>query len=190
VTGYTYSNNFPVTSNALQSSLGGYANAFMTQLNASGGLAYSTYLGGSSGDFGTGIAVDSTGKAYVAGYTFSNNFPTRNALQAALRGETDAFIAKIDTAQSGAASLIYSTYLGGSKSEAYIKVSDQFTTVRVVSAAAVAVDGAGNAYLTGITNSTDFPTTANAFSRTAKQGISDAYVVKLYSSTSLTFIRM
>src|SRR5438132_1622417 len=143
-TGLTNSASFP-TQNPLQARNGGSYDVFVTKLNAAGtGLVYSTYLGGNGVDWGTGIAVDSSGNAYVTGYTGSTNFPTRNALQVALGGSQDAFVAELNA--SGSA-LLYSTYLGGSG-------KDQGNSV--------AADGSGKAYVTGWTQSTDFPT-ANAF---------------------------
>ena len=107
-------------------------------------LIYSTYLGGSGDDDGAAIAVDGGGNAYVTGYTRSANFPTAgNPLQGRFAGGgsfgDDAFVAKVDAAGSA---LVYSTYLGGSGDE---------------SGHGIAVDGAGNAYVTGHTNSTNFP---------------------------------
>jgi hypothetical protein len=103
-------------------------------------LVYSTYLGGSGGDFGYGIAVDGSGNAYVTGQTISINFPTTNALRAGTAGFYHAFVTKINAAGSA---LVYSTYLGGSQTD---------------SGHAIAVDGSGNAYVTGNTSSTNFPT--------------------------------
>ena len=77
-------------------------------------LVYSTYLGGSGADYGYGIAVDSSGNAYVTGYTASTNFPTMNPLQPSYGGSGDAFVAKINPAGSA---LVYSTYLGGSEAD-------------------------------------------------------------------------
>src|SRR5205823_3978084 len=116
------------------------------KFDASGtSLIYSTYFGGSGYDQGFGIAVDGQGNAYVIGTTSSVNFPTHNPYQPTLRGAGDAFVAKINSTGSG---LIYSTYLGGTVGE---------------NGRGVAVDGAGNAYVTGPTSSSDFPTTPNAF---------------------------
>ena len=131
VTGYTESTNFP-TMNPLQPAYGGDEDAFVTKLNASGSaLVYSTYLGGSGADGGSGIAVDSSGNAYVIGATYSTNFPTMNPLQPAYGGDEDAFVTKLNA--SGSA-LVYSTYLGGSGPD-----------VR----RGIAVDSSGNAYVTG-----------------------------------------
>jgi len=166
VTGYTASSDFPVV-NAFQPALGGNGayNAFVSKLNATGSaLIYSTYLGGSIYDGGYGITVDASGDAYVGGFTSSNNFPTANALQPALAGASNAFIAKFNA--SGSA-LVYSTYLGGSGSD------DGF---------AVAVDTAGNAYITGSTGSNNFPT-VNALQSTYA-GNGDVFVSKLNPSGS------
>jgi hypothetical protein len=95
VTGYTSSTDFP-TMNPLQPANGGGEDAFVAKLNATGSaLVYSTYLGGSGSDWGLGIAVDSSGNAYVTGYTESANFPTVNPLQPAYGGGGDAFVAEI-----------------------------------------------------------------------------------------------
>ncbi len=123
VTGYTASTNFP-TLNAYQStnSAGADGTAFVAKLKpaASGAasLLYSTYLGGGSYDFGNGIAVDSAGNAYVTGQTTSTNFPTLKAYQSTLAGGQNAFVAKLNPAASGVASLLYSTYLGGNSYDA------------------------------------------------------------------------
>lgn len=146
VTGQTFSTNFP-TKNPFQATFGGgtnNSNAFIAKLNSSGSmLLYSTYLGGSTSDSGSGIAVDTAGNAYVTGQTCSTNFPTKNPLQASRNGLCDAFVAKIDATKSGDASLVYSTYLGGSDLE---------------EGRAIAVDSSGNAYVTGSTQSSNFPT--------------------------------
>ena len=141
VTGVTESSDFP-TANPLQSSLSGSSNAFVAKLNPAGSaLAYSTYLGGSPGDSGYGIAADNAGNAYVTGWTSSTNFPTANAPQPSYGGgEDDAFVAMLNPAGSA---LVYSTYLGGSGGDG---------------GEGIAVDAAGNAYVTGQTSSTDFPT--------------------------------
>ena len=167
VTGFTFSSDFP-TANALQPALRGTTSAFVAKLNPEGSaLVYSTYLGGSNSDSGSGIAVDSAGNAYVTGTTSSPDFPTVNAFQPALRGTADAFVAKLNPAGSA---LVYSTYLGGSNSD---------------SGSGIAVDNAGNAYVTGSTYSADFPT-ANAF-QPALNGASDAFVTKLDAAGALVY---
>jgi hypothetical protein len=111
VTGQTDSSDFP-TVNPLQSSLKGGQNAFVTKLNSTGSaLVYSTFLGGSGNDSGIGIAVDSSGSAYVTGSTTSGNFPTVNPVQSQGNGIQNVFVAKLNPAGSA---LVYSTYLGGS----------------------------------------------------------------------------
>jgi len=167
VTGFTQSTNFPTTTGAFQTSLGGTQNAFVTKLNASGtALLYSTYLGGSGnmGDGGYGIALDGSGNAYVTGGTNSTNFPTTaGAFQTSfVGGRVEAFVTKLNA--TGTA-LIYSTYLGTSDSQ-----DDP--------AYGIAVDGSGNAFVTGYTNSTIFPTTIGAY-QTSNAGGSDAFVTKL-----------
>ncbi len=183
VTGFTYSTNFPTTSTAFQKNLQVTnwafqiyfnANAFVSEISAGGSnLLYSTYLGGTNFDWGKGIAVDISNNVYVTGLTASTNFPTTNAVQQQfvsvmvttnaaptnvvlitnffngylLNGTTnlasasDAFVAKF---APGCTSLIYSTFLGGTNSDA---------------ANGIAVDGSGNAYVTGWTVSTNFPNT-------------------------------
>jgi hypothetical protein len=162
VTGGTNSSNFPTTAGAFQTTGGGISSdAFVTKLNPTGSaLVYSTYLGGSRGDSGFGIAVDAAGNAYVTGDTDSTNFPTTvGAFQPGFAAGGDAFVTKLNPTGSA---LVYSTYLGGS-----------------AGASGIAVDALGNAYVTGIINSTTFPTTPGAFQRTFGDGTQDAFVTKL-----------
>ncbi|MBI4482587.1 MAG: SBBP repeat-containing protein [Acidobacteria bacterium] len=166
VTGGADSTNFP-TANPLQATLGGSADAFIAKLNATGfALVYSTYFGGGGYDSAAGIAVDSSGNAYVTGATASTNFPTANPLQATLAGPADAFIAKLNATGSA---LVYSTYLGGSKPGLGGNASN--------GGFGIAVDISGNAYVIGGTGSTNFPT-MNPF-QGASGGITDAFVAKL-----------
>jgi hypothetical protein len=139
VTGEVNSKNFPVTGGSLP--IGANGDAFVTTFTADGSsLVFSTYLGGKLGDQGTGIAVDPSGNVYVVGFTTSSNFPTVNALQPVFGGVENAFIAKFNPNTS---TLVYSTYLGGSGADQGL---------------AIAVDSAGSAYVTGFTESTNFPT--------------------------------
>lgn len=127
-------------------------------------LAYSTYLGGSLGDVGTSVAVDATGNAYVTGYTPDVTFPsTLGAFDPSANGGYDAFVAKL---APGGNALVYATYFGGTG-------DDQ--------AQALAIDATGSVYVTGFTRSTDFPTTAGAFDRTAN-GDWDSFVAKFSPS--------
>jgi len=122
-------------------------------------LVYSTYLGGSAGDVAQDIAVDSSGNVYLVGATGSANFPTANPFQPAKQTDNDVFVTKLNP--SGTA-LIYSTYLGGTQWD------EAFT---------VAVDSSGNAYVSGRTSSTNFPT-ANAY-RNTNAGGEDVFITKL-----------
>jgi uncharacterized repeat protein (TIGR01451 family) len=166
VTGATSSPNFPTTPGAFQPTFGGGTlgggDAFVTKLNPTGtALVYSTYLGGTDNDTGSGICVDTAGNAYVAGFTHSTNFPTTpGAFQTTRSGVVAAFVTKLNP--TGTA-LVYSTYLGGTGGDAGVSI---------------AVDTAGNAYVTGTTDSADFPTTLGAF-QTARSGVSNAFVTKL-----------
>lgn len=166
VTGTTDSTNFPVTFNAIQgvknSSV--YLDAFVTKINANfTANLYSTYLGGSGQEYGLGVAVDSSGNAYVTGNTSSADFPTSScALQNIYRGGIeDAFVIKL----SSIGSMVYSTYLGGRTNSDIAR--------------AIAVDSSGNAYVTGTTASNDFPVTQGAYQTTFRSGPEDGFVTKL-----------
>jgi uncharacterized protein (TIGR03437 family) len=171
LTGETFSSNFPVTAGAFQQKHAGVPgtmtgilafpnalpDAFVVKLNAAGKIIYATYLGGANADAGLGIAVDSTGSAYVVGSTSSQNFPmTSGAVQTHIAGNADVFVTKLSPDGS---SLVYSTYLGGTA----------FDT-----AAAIALDSSNNVYVGGLA-SNDFPTTSGAY---RAQG-SGAFVAKL-----------
>ncbi len=168
VTGYTNSANFPTRNQYQSGTVQGNTNAFVTRLNTNlsgdASLVYSTYLGGNLPDIGRGIAADTLGNAYVTGRTDSLNFPTRNGVQPDQTGQ-DAFVARFDTNLSGDASLIYSTYLGGNG------VDEGF---------GIAIDSAGNAYVTGETFSADFPL-LNQYQTYQSQPatVRDAFVIKL-----------
>lgn len=166
VTGRTNSVDFPVAG-ALQPSKAGGFDAFVTKLTPGGnGLVYSTFLGGGGSDLARAVALDATGAPVVAGTTRSTDFPVRNALQPALAGGSDAFLAKLSA--SGAA-LDWSTYLGGSRDE-----NPTNTTW------GVALDPTGNVLVSGTTESDDFPTVLPV---QPVRGIGrDAYVAKIGAS--------
>ena len=169
VAGYTCSTDFPVV-NAYQSSVDtscSNSNGFVTEINAAGtAFLYSTYIGGSASDQFQGIAVDSTGAAWVAGYTSSTNFPLVNPIQSTSGGGLKAAVVKLNP--SGVP--VFSTYLGGT-SPAY--------------AYGVAVDILNNAYVTGETDG-PFPTTAGVFQST-NNGSANVFVVKFSSTASETY---
>jgi hypothetical protein len=165
VTGETNSANFPIL-NQYQTTKQGFSDVFVTRIDTTqtgaSSLIYSTYLGGADSDRGYGIAADSSGNAYVTGNTNSANFPILNQYQATNQGALDVFVTKIDTTQTGASSLIYSTYLGGA--------DDDYGQQ-------IAADSYGNVYVTGSTESTDFPI-LNQY-QAKKYGISDVFVTRI-----------
>jgi hypothetical protein len=163
VAGYTDSFDFPMLSPA-QNYNSGSNNIFVAKLNAAGkGLIYSTYIGGSGDDRAYGIAVDSSGNAYVTGSTTSQNFPLRYALQSRLEGSRNAFVVKLSPAGN---MMDYSTYLGGSGADYGY---------------GIAVDGSGNAYVVGDTTSVSFPATGF---QTGFHGVQDAFVAKVSADGS------
>ena len=163
VGGRTSSTDFPTLS-PVQATHGGGDDAYVTKLSADGStLLYSTYLGGGRNDFADGIALDSSDNVYITGVAWSLNFPvTPGAFQTAHAGLflNDAYVAKLD--RDGL--LVYSTYLGGTGGEF---------------ANGIAVDSAGSAYVTGPTNSANFPVTVGAFQTFNRRGVHDAFVTKL-----------
>jgi hypothetical protein len=162
VTGFT-TGGFPVTAGAFQVAYGGGASdAFVTKLNAAGAaLVYSTYLGGAGTDVGNSIVLDSAGDAYITGSTTGGFRVTAGAFQVAYGGgASDAFVSKLNPA---GAALVYSTYLGGAGTDA---------------GNGIAVDCAGNAYVTGSTTGA-FPVTPGAFQVAFGGGATDAFVTRL-----------
>ncbi len=165
VAGDTRSTNFPTTNGANDTSFnGGLSDIFVLKMNPVGTqLLYSTFIGGDNRDYGRGLAVDSGGNAYVIADTYSTNFPTSvSALDKVLNGTIEAVVFKLDPT---GANLVYSTFLGGDGTE---------------EGRDIAIDNSGNAYVTGNTFSTDFPTSLNAYkkTRTGSWGW-DIYVSKL-----------
>jgi hypothetical protein len=172
-------------------------------LSGPASLIYGSYLGGTQNggpgwgsDYGTGIAVDGAGGVYLTGSASTTDFPTTaGAFQRTLGGGSDAFVAKFNTSLSGAASLLYSTYLGGSGNDGFswdgAIVYDSYQKV----GPGIAVDGAGNAYVAGVTRSTNFPTTPGAIQAKfggdgsgTTVGLGDAFVTKLNATgTALVY---
>lgn len=168
VVGLTSSSNFP-TKNAVQATRGGGDDAYIVKLSPTGEIIYSTYLGGSDDDEAVGIAVDASGAAYIIGTTLSTNFPTKNAMQSRCGGTFgicvgDAFVTKLSPDGS---TILYSTYLGGSLPD---------------DGSAIAVDGAGNAYVLGETFSPNFP--LKGALQTSRRGEEDLFIAKLDTTKS------
>jgi hypothetical protein len=190
VAGQTASTDFPVTPGAFQTTnhAAGGPTSFIAKLNPTGtALVYSTYLGGNVFDSANAIAVDAAGNAYVAGQTGSTDFPvTPGAFQVQNNGAglhvDNAFVTKLNPAGTA---LVYSTYLGGSGEPVApggCRSAQSVPTLGEDGADAIAVDAAGNAYVTGTAVSTDFPVTAGAFqtqNNAAANQITNAFVAKL-----------
>lgn len=166
VTGRTTSADFPTSPGAYDVSYNGGSDAFVTKLDVSGSaVGYSTYLGGGMFDEATAIALDATGAAYVTGGTTAPDYPvTPGAYDTMTNGRFDVFVTKLNPSGT---SLVYSTFVGGSLFEI---------------ALAVAVDATGRAYVTGDTESTDFPTTPTAVYRSFNGGAGDAFLAVLGST--------
>ncbi|MCU1334777.1 MAG: cell surface glycoprotein (s-layer protein) related protein-like protein [Bryobacterales bacterium] len=159
---------FPVTPGGYLTSNGGVRRSFVsvvdTKIPGKDGLTYSTFFAGTKTDEPTGIAV-ANGKIYVTGFTSSDDYPvTANAYQSTRPGGTfDGFVAEFDPAQSGTASLVSSTYLGGTSQDI---------------PRSIAVAAEGQVYVAGYTRSGDFPTTPSSF-RPFYSGSGDAFLTKL-----------
>ncbi len=176
VSGYTFSINFPATPGAYDPTFNGGpydgGDAFVARLNPAGSaLGYASFLGGGEGnDGGSGIAVDATGSAWVSGSTSSSDFPTTpGAFDPIYNGALDAFVARLNPAGSA---LVYATFLG---------------TSGLDGAHGIAVDGAGNVFVAGNTNSADFPTTPDAFDASFNGGSGDVFLVKFNPSGGLLY---
>ncbi|EDP75942.1 SBBP repeat-containing protein [Hydrogenivirga sp. 128-5-R1-1] len=184
ITGFTRSDDFP-TQNAYDTSCGtdgncnnGNEDAFLVKLDSSGNILYATYFGGSDDEIGHGIAVDSQGRAFIVGETRSPDMPTKDAYDTSCGNDGncdvnsdryDVFVAKFDPDQAGNASLLYSTFLGGSEFDYGYDA---------------ALDSSGNLYLTGETTSDDFPL-SNPF-QSLRNGSPDVFVAKLSEFATLT----
>jgi hypothetical protein len=172
VAGYTVSENFPVTANAIQNNRQSGFELFISRVNpdaGTNGLEYSTYYGGSSTDIAYAVAVDARDLIYVAGGTSSANFPVSdNAYRATYQNAGDMFLIRVDTTRARIDGISYGTYLGGSG---------------IDSAQAMHLDAQGNVTLTGYTTSTDMPI-AGAAPQMRNAGNADAYVARLNVNTN------
>ena len=166
ITGSTSSTNFPTTAGAFDRTQNGAFDVYLTKLNAAGSaLVFSTFFGGSGFDSSGGLALDSTGNSYLSGGAGSLDFPTTPGAFDTLTDGNDAYVAKFNPAGSA---LVYSTFLGGTSSDG---------------ASSIALDGAGNAWVTGATNSTDFPIIVGAADST-HNGMADVFVSELNNAGS------
>jgi hypothetical protein len=191
ITGSTASSDFPLV-NPYQATYPGSFNAFLSKVSANGSsLLYSTYLGGNGSDQPTSVAVDGLGEMVVAGNTTSTNFPMANAYQATVSANQGGvwgnygFVTKF-TADGSA--LVYSTYLGGSANVAY-DCGYPCWPSPYSAVAGVAVDGSGNAYAAGVTNTYNFPTTSSAYltTNTVQEDGTVGFVSQFSTSGSLNY---
>ncbi len=171
ITGFAWSEDFPTTSEAYDTSANSYwTDVFITKVDSSGSdLVYSTYLGGDDYNYGNAIAVDNSYNAYITGRTRSTNFPTTSGAYDTTHsgGQLDAFVTKLNSSGS---ELVYSTYIGGNLDE---------------SGVSIALDASNNAYITGNTNSDNYPTTSGAYDESHNGAwTTDAFVTKLNSDGS------
>jgi hypothetical protein len=174
IAGDSSSTDMPVTAGALQSKYGGNQDAFVAKLSASGSsLVFLTYLGGIAPEHSTSVKLDATGAVYLAGSTYSTNFPTLNAAQPKSGGGQDGFVTKMS---ANATSLIFSTYFGGSGGSP--GAPEQVNAIAI---------GPGGVYAAGITSSGDFPITARVVQNTYGGGQTDGFIA-LFNETLGTLI--
>jgi hypothetical protein len=173
-TGSTVSNDFPTTAGAFDTSYNGgdyLSDVFVTRLNPTGSaLIYSTFLGGSDDDYGNCLALDALGNATFVGETRSKDFPiTADAFDTSQNGDVDVFVTRLNSAGSD---LLYSTFFGGTSSEA---------------AYSLALDSSGSATFTGTAYSLDFPITAGAYD-TSQNGNWDVFISRLSLDGRVVFL--
>ncbi|MCG3165775.1 MAG: hypothetical protein POELPBGB_01550 [Bacteroidia bacterium] len=172
VTGRTSSADYPTTTGAYDEiNNGGPHDVYITKLNAAGSaLVYSTFVGGSGMDWGYSLKTDGNGNVYVTGDTYSSDFPTTSGvISETLNGLGDAYVLKLNAAGNA---LDFSTFIGGSGVE---------------SGKSLALDANGNTYITGTTQSYDFPVTSGAYDETVNGSGNtpyDAFVVKINATAT------
>lgn len=167
--GFTTSTDLPVTTNALSTTFqGGYSDGFLLRLSPDGSQTkYCSYLGGQNYDYLSQIKLDAAGNIWLTGHSNSSNYPvTANALDTTPNGDLDITLTKLTNACD---SIIYSTYIGG---------SDRDYNIQNIN-----IDSAGNLFLTGATQSANFPVTTNAYDTSLNANYSDAFVLKFDPST-------
>lgn len=175
----TSSSDFPTTAGAYDTTNSSVGKAAVVKMDATqsgaASLVYSTFLGGTNGEAGNSVAVDSSGDAFVAGGTGSTDFPTTTgaAQTTLLSSNFDGYFSELNTGATGAASLLYSTFLGGSCAQGD-------------SAYSVALDATGNSYVSGETCSSDFPVTTGAY-QSSLQGTQNAFLVKFTAGGAPAF---
>jgi Beta-propeller repeat/Abnormal spindle-like microcephaly-assoc'd, ASPM-SPD-2-Hydin len=192
ITGYTYSGDFPMM-NAFQSSSTGGPDVFVTEVAPDGAsLLYSTYLGGNSYEVANGIALDGTGNIYVAGFTYSQDFPTANAFQSQVFANQNGYFGQygfLTKLTPDGSALVYSTYFAGSTNIVQSCFGQPCWPSPYSNITAVAADASGNAYVTGNTNTYDFPVTSGAY-QTSNNSTYDqqaGFVGKFTSSGNLAY---
>jgi hypothetical protein len=192
VTGYTTSADFPMVS-PFQASLAGDSDAFVSEISSDGSkLLYSTFLGGSTYDNPVGVALDGSGNLIVAGWTTSKDFPVYNAYQATVSPNQGGqygsygFVAKF---APGFQSFVYSTYLGGSAQVMQSSPNGPYWSDPASNITGLALDTSGNAYVTGVTDTSDFPTTVGAFLSTYSSPVNMpvSFVSKFGGSGTLSY---
>lgn len=168
IAGWTFSDDYPATFGAYDRSYNGDHDVFVSKFNSDGSaLIYSTYIGTGGTEYVKDIAVDASGNVIITGGTMGTAYPTTpGAYDETFNGARDIYVTKFNSTGSA---LLYSTFIGGADWD---------------NAEALGIDDAGNVYITGITWSTDYPTSAGAFDRTHNGGRDDAFLTKLNSSGS------
>jgi hypothetical protein len=192
VTGYTCSGDFPIV-NGFQSSMTACSDGFISKLSADGSsLLYSTYLGGSSQTQAFGIAVDASQNMYVAGETYALDFPMQNAVQPSAMPNSQGYYGDygfVTALTADGSTLIYSTYLAGSSNVAEQCYYGTCWPSPYTQLSGIALDSSANAYLTGSTNTYNFPTSASAYmpSQNSPNDAQIGFVSELSSSGSLVY---